>query len=56
MMSYSSEQRVPREVLIQREIMTIPDYNSKYMRWLELTTRDPLEGVTFTIPRGRRLR
>jgi hypothetical protein len=52
-MSYSSEQGVPREVLIQRAIQAIPDNNTKYIRWLQLTTRDPLEGVTFTIPRGR---
>jgi len=50
-MSYSPEQGVPREVLIQREIQAIPDYNTKYQRWLQLTTRNPLDGVAFTIPR-----
>jgi hypothetical protein len=34
--------------------MAIPEYNTKYQRWLRLTTRDPLEGVAFTIPRGWR--
>src|SRR3974377_1360617 len=52
-MSYGSEQAVPREVLIQREIMSIPDNTLKYQRCLELTSRPRLADIAFTIPRRR---
>ena len=35
--SYASEQGTPREVLIQREIMSIKDNTQKYIRYLQLT-------------------
>ena len=53
-MSYASEQEIPKEVLYQREIMEIKDNTAKYMRYLQLTSKNPADGVTFTINRGRR--
>jgi len=53
-MSYASEQQIPREILMQREIQAIPDNQQKYMRYLKLTSRDATDGVTFTINRRRR--
>jgi len=35
--SYASEQGTPREVLIQREIMSIKNNTQKYIRYLQLT-------------------
>ena len=52
-MSYGSEQATPREVLIQREIMSIPDNTLKYQRYLELTSRPRSADIVFTIPRRR---
>ena len=51
-MSYASEQAVPREVQIQREIMAIKDNTAKHQRYLELLSSRPrLANITFTIPR-----
>ena len=52
-MSYGSEQTIPREVQIQREIMSIKDNTQKYQRYLELTAKRT-NSIAFTIPRGRR--
>ena len=52
-MSYGSEQATPREVLIQREIMSIPNNTLKYQRYLELTSLPRLADIAFTIPRRR---
>ena len=52
-MSYGSEQATPREVLIQREIMSIPNNTQKYIRYLELSSRPRLADIAFTIPRRR---
>ena len=52
-MSYASEQAVPREVEIQREIMSIKDNTQKYIRYLELTSRNRASDIGFTIPRRR---
>ena len=52
-MSYGSEQAIPREVEIQREIMSIKDNTQKYQRYLELTAKRASD-IAFTIPRGRR--
>ena len=52
-MSYGSEQTIPREVQIQREIMSIKDNTRKYQRCLELTAKRT-NSIAFTIPRGRR--
>ena len=46
-------QAVPREVLILREIMAIPDNTQKYIRYLELTSRPRSADIAFTIPRRR---
>ena len=51
-MSYGSEQATPREVLIQREIMSIPNNTQKYQRYLELTAKRT-NNIVFTIPRRR---
>jgi len=51
-MSYASEQGIPREVLVQREIMAIPDNTQKYQRYLELTAKRT-NSIAFTIPRRR---
>ena len=51
-MSYGSEQATPREVLIQREIMSIQDNTQKYLRYLELTAKRT-NSIAFTIPRRR---
>ena len=51
-MSYGSEQAVPREVLMQREIMSIKDNTLKYQRYLELTAKRAND-IVFTIPRHR---
>jgi phage terminase large subunit len=53
-MSYASEQDIPKEVLYQRAIQAIPDNTQKYLKYLQLTSRNPAEGVTFTINRSRR--
>jgi hypothetical protein len=47
-MSYASEEGTPREVLIQREIMSIKDNTAKYQRHLELSSRPRLAGIAFT--------
>ena len=52
-MSYGSEQATPREVLIQPEIMSIPNNTQKYIRYLELSSRPRLADIAFTIPRRR---
>jgi len=52
-MSYGSEQATPREVLIQREIISIKDNTAKYQRYLELSSRPRLADIAFTIPRRR---
>ena len=51
-MSYASEQAIPREVQIQREIMSIKDNTLKYQRYLELTAKRASD-IAFTIPRRR---
>jgi hypothetical protein len=53
LMSYSTEQDTPREVLIQREIQKITSNTGKYIRCLELSSRSLLADITFTIPRRR---
>jgi len=53
-MSYASEQSVPREVEIQREIQKIPSNTQKYIRYLELSSRPRLADIAFAIPRGWR--
>ena len=50
-MSYASEQAVPREVEIQRELQKIASNTQKYMRYLELTAKQA--NIAFTIPRRR---
>ena len=50
--SYASEQAIPREVLMQHEIQKITSNTQKYMRYLELTARQA-NSITFTIPRRR---
>jgi hypothetical protein len=55
-MSYANEQAIPREVEIQREIMSIKDNTQKYQRYLELSSRPRLADIAFTITRGRRWR
>ena len=52
-MSYGSEQVIPREVEMQRIIQAIPDNTQKYQRYLELTSRNPANDLVFTIPRRR---
>jgi len=52
-MSYGSEQAIPREVLIQREIQKITGNTQKYIRYLELSSRPRSEDIAFTIPRRR---
>ena len=52
-MSYGSEQAIPREVEMQRIIRAIPSNTEKYLRYLELTSRNPLNDIVFTIPRRR---
>ena len=52
-MSYGSEQAIPREVEMQRIIQAIPDNTLKYQRYLELTAKRT-NSIAFTIPRGRR--
>jgi hypothetical protein len=52
-MSYASEQAIPREVQIPREIMSIKDNTQKYQRYLELTSRPATADIAFTIPRCR---
>ena len=51
-MSYGSEQAVPREVEMQRIIQAIPDNTQKYQRYLELTAKQA-NSIVFTIPRRR---
>ena len=51
-MSYGSEQTIPREVQIQREIMSIKDNTQKYQRYLELTAKRASD-IVFTISRRR---
>jgi len=51
-MSYGSEQAIPREVQIQREIMSIKDNTQKYQRYLELTAKRASD-IVFTISRRR---
>ena len=52
-MSYASEQAVPREVEMQRIIQAIPDNTLKYQKYLELTSRPRSADIAFTIPRRR---
>jgi len=52
-MSYGSEQAIPREVEMQRIIQAIPGNTQKYQRYLALTAKRAND-ITFTIPRGRR--
>ena len=52
LMSYGSEQAVPREVEMQRIIQAIPDNTLKYQRYLELTAKRASD-IVFTIPRRR---
>jgi hypothetical protein len=52
-MSYANEQAIPREVEIQREIMSIKDNTQKYQRYLKLSSRPRLADIAFTIPRRR---
>jgi len=52
-MSYASEQGIPREVEMQRIIQAIPGNTQKYQRYLELAAKRASD-ITFTIPRGRR--
>ena len=51
-MSYGSEQAVPREVEMQRIIQAIPDNTLKYQRYLELTAKRASD-IVFTISRRR---
>ena len=51
-MSYGSEQAIPREVQMQREIMSIKDNTQKYQRYLELTAKRASD-IVFTISRRR---
>ena len=51
-MSYASEQGIPREVQMQREIMAISDNTLKYHCYLELTAKRASD-IVFTIPRRR---
>jgi len=51
-MSYGSEQAIPREVEMQRIIQAIPDNTQKYQRYLELTAKQA-NTIVFTIPRRR---
>jgi len=53
-MSYGSEQAVPREVEMQQRIMSIKDNTQKYLRYLELTAKQA-NSIVFTIPRRRRI-
>ena len=53
-MSYASEQAVPREVQIQRRIQKIEDPTQKYMEYLRLSSRPSIADIGFQIPRGRR--
>src|SRR5215469_2495618 len=50
-MSYASEQAVPREVEMQRIIQAIPDNTLKYQRYLELTAKRASE-TSFSRFRG----
>jgi len=52
-MSYASERAVPREILIQREIIAIKDNTQKYQRYLEFRSRPRLADIVSTIPRRR---
>jgi hypothetical protein len=51
-MSYGSEQTVPREVEMQQQIMSIKDNTLKYQRYLELTAKRT-NSIVFTISRRR---
>jgi len=51
-MSYASEQGIPREVEMQRIIQAIPGNTQKYQRYLELTAKQA-NSIVFTIPRRR---
>ena len=53
-MSYASEQAVPREVAMQRRIQKIEDPTQKYMEYLRLSAKPAGANISFTIPRGRR--
>jgi hypothetical protein len=50
-MGYANEPAIPREVQIQREIMSIKDNTAKYQRYLELSSQPHLADIVFTIPR-----
>jgi hypothetical protein len=53
-MSYASEQNVPREVAMQRKIQKIEDPTQKYMEYLRLSARTPNSDISFQMPRRRR--
>lgn len=52
-MSYASEQAVPREEELQRRIQKIEDPTAKYMEYLRLSSKPRDADIAFTIPRGR---
>ena len=54
LMSYASEQAIPREEELQRRIKKIEDPTQKYMEYLRLSSRPRIADIGFTIPRGRR--
>ena len=49
----ANEQVIPREVEIQREIMSIKNNTQKYQPYLELTAKQATSDIVFTIPRHR---
>jgi phage terminase large subunit len=52
-MSYATEQRIPREVEMQRRIQKIEDPTQKYMEYLRLAAIKPGADIAFTLRRHR---
>ena len=53
-MSYASEQKTPRDVVIQEQIKKIEDPTQKYIEYLRLSSRPPGADIAFTIQRKLR--
>jgi hypothetical protein len=52
-MSYASEQRIPREEAMRQRIQKIEDPTQKYMEYLRLSSRPASADIAFTIRRRR---
>ena len=52
-MSYASEQKMPREQELQKRIQAIEDPTQKYMEYLRLSSKPAQSDIAFSLPRRR---